>query len=160
MSVEWSMLTLFLAALMLADDPAMVNAPSPAPAVIEQSASTNTAGFTVSVERTGLATVRSAPSTPTIRLPNELATQLFTDLDRAGALGELLAGHCLKSMSFGTTTVVVYGGQRSPDLQCAQDAPERALYDDVRAISQFVMHGMALPRNARAPRFAAAASPG
>jgi hypothetical protein len=42
----------------------------------------------------------------------------------------------MKSMSFGTTTVIAYGGQSSPDLQCAQNAIERTLNDDVNAVLQ------------------------
>jgi hypothetical protein len=69
-------------------------------------------------------------------IPADMVDKLYADLDQAGALDELPVGHCMKSASFGTTTTLQFDGRRSPDLQCAQTADERALGADVRAIAE------------------------
>jgi hypothetical protein len=122
--------------------PSVIAVPGAAPpqmAVIEQSASTNRAGYTITISRTGSAEVRIGASVRTTSVAAATVQALFADLDRAGALGELPVGHCMKSASFGTTTHLVYDGQRSPDLQCPQTADERALGADVRAIADIVL---------------------
>jgi hypothetical protein len=126
-------------------------------AVIERSAATNLAGFSVTVTRAGVATVRSGPTVRYIDQKQELARQLYADLDRAGKLGDLPTGHCMKSASFGTTTTIAYGGQRSPDLQCAQNALERSLNADAQAIFQIATTGM--PAGRPLPTMIAPASP-
>ncbi|HKV38815.1 MAG TPA: hypothetical protein VJX67_06355 [Blastocatellia bacterium] len=65
----------------------------------------------------------------------KLTTKLFEDLDQAAPLSRLPVVHCIKSASFGTTTVVSVGRERSPDLSCpGADHRMEALYKDVEAI--------------------------
>jgi hypothetical protein len=130
---------------------------SPGVAVIERSAATNLAGFSITVTRAGVATVRSGLTNRFIDLKQELARQLYADLDRAGKLGELPTGHCMKSASFGTTTTIAYGGERSPDLQCAQNAVERSLDADAQTILRTATTGM--PQGRSLPTMIAPASP-
>jgi hypothetical protein len=116
--------------------------PAPAPAliddvaVIEQSASTNRPGFSISVTRTGETTVRVGVTSRSTTVATVLAAHLYADIDRAGSLADLPAGHCMKSASFGSTTSITYNGRRSPDLQCAQNTLEHALKSDAQAISR------------------------
>ena len=44
----------------------------------------------------------------------------------------------MKSASFGTATYLSIGGERSPDLECPGNDPERALKTDVDAIVTFL----------------------
>ena len=110
-------------------------------AVITRGSSTNSAGFSIVVPPTGEATVRLGTLTRPVQLDTPSATQLYADLERAGRLDKLPAGHCMKSASFGTTTSIAYRGRNSPDLQCAQNSAERALQADVDAISSQAMRG-------------------
>jgi hypothetical protein len=144
-------LSLLSVALIAAGTPVLADRSSPAidpirqlpgVAVIERSAATNLAGFSITVTRAGAATVRSGPTIRSVDLGQELARQLYADLDRAGRLGDLPTGHCMKSASFGTTTTIAYGGQRSPDLQCAHNAVERSLNEDAQTILQTATSGM------------------
>jgi uncharacterized protein YjlB len=89
-----------------------------------------------------MATVRSGGATRSVQIAVPLAARLFDDLEHAGDLTALPAGACMKSASFGTTTVIAYRGAHSPDLQCAQNATERALQADVAAITAPALDGM------------------
>jgi hypothetical protein len=131
---------------------------SPQIAVITRSASTNRAGFSLVVRPTGAVTARLGTLTQVVHVGTGLVKQLYADLDRAGELDRLPAGHCLKSASFGTTTSIAYKGWSSPDLQCAQNSAERALQSDVDAISTQALKGM--PQRRRTlPVFIRPASP-
>jgi hypothetical protein len=127
----------------------MIAVPSPAPsappasiAVIERGASTNRPGVTVVVPLSGAPTIQFRPSPrrpietapAPIRITPELVTRLYADLVRAGNLDILARGHCMKSASFGTFTSVAFNRQRTPDLECPQNAAERTLRADVDAI--------------------------
>jgi hypothetical protein len=106
---------------------------------IERSPSTNTVGWSIAVGRDGKATVVSGGGFRAVTLQQPLATKLYADLERAAFLAELPSGHCMKSASFGTTTIIAYRGQRTPDLQCALDAPGQALNADAEAIAASVL---------------------
>ncbi len=104
-------------------------------APIRNSGSTNTAGFALTVwsDATGSASVQSA--TPkTFGVPNDLSARFFADIHAAS--DEVApATHCMKSASFGTSTVVQWHGWTSPDLQCPPFSPSLgALASDVNAI--------------------------
>jgi hypothetical protein len=110
-------------------------------AVITNSGSTNTAGYTIDVSSDGSATLAArarmaaAPPAPKkFTIPAGVATQFFADLKSARD-ANIAGGHCMKSASFGTTTHVNWDGWTSPDLECpAGDAASTALERDVRAI--------------------------
>jgi hypothetical protein len=105
-------------------------------AVITNTGSTNTAGYRISVTRSGQATVSRGDQHTTGQIPFALAQKFFADLVAARPLGRLYVQACPKSASFGTSTYAGYGGQQTPDLTCPGDARVRALHDDVAAISQ------------------------
>ena len=104
-------------------------------AVIKDSGSTNTFGYTILLQSGGSATYSTGNGLGSGKVDEALAQKLFNDLAAAGALSGLAAGQCAKSASFGTTTTISFDGQTSPDLQCAGDAKGLALYDDVKGVA-------------------------
>ena len=129
---------------------ASLRAAASAPAVILNSGSTNTAGFRLVVEKSGDAEYKplprkygpqsSAPTGPTRRkLPDALAQRFYSDLEAAKPLASLPRERCMKSASFGTTTIIQFGGEETPDLSCpsAQNSHLRALMRDVEEIRGF-----------------------
>jgi hypothetical protein len=113
--------------------------PTAAPALADtvlilNSGSTNTSSFTVAVSRDGSLDIGIHGSVTKKQVPKKLANQLFADIARAGSLTALPQGHCMKSTSFGTETTIVYNGETSPDLSCAQSNIERTLAADVSAV--------------------------
>ncbi|MGC2128519.1 MAG: hypothetical protein WA629_00360 [Candidatus Aquilonibacter sp.] len=104
-------------------------------ATIRNSGSTNTAGFTIRVWSDASASASVQAATPkTFALPNDLSARFFSDL-HAAANDVAPATHCMKSASFGTSTIVQWHGWSSPDLQCPPfSASLGALAVDVREI--------------------------
>jgi hypothetical protein len=112
-------------------------------AVIVNSGSTNRAGFRVEVDRSGAAVYTSTPrGQPAERVrrnvPDELLRRFYADLEAAHPLSALPAERCAKSVSFGTTTIVELGSERTPDISCpnARNPNTKALMRDVDEIVQ------------------------
>jgi hypothetical protein len=106
-------------------------------AVIANSGSTNTTGFTISIWSDGSGTV-SVPGNPdrSVQFKKDLADRFFTDL-RAASSDTGITTHCMKSASFGTRTVVRWHGWTSPDLQCPPfSGGVQALATDAMQIQQ------------------------
>lgn len=108
---------------------------------IVNSGSTNTAGYSIVVEKSGRADYTSRPrrgqAAEKIRkeIPKTLAERLFRDVEAARPLADLPVRHCAKSVSFGTRTMVVSGDEESPDLSCgSDDRRAQALAADVREV--------------------------
>ncbi|GAC1408870.1 MAG: hypothetical protein NVSMB64_17540 [Candidatus Velthaea sp.] len=112
------------------------SAPYPASvAVIQDSGSTNTAGYTIAVHRSGRIDVLMAHAPVTHpKIAAKLVARLYTDLARTGPVAALPAEACMKSVSFGTRVTLAYGGQQSPDLSCAENDAVRMLSGDANAI--------------------------
>ncbi|HEY7337001.1 MAG TPA: hypothetical protein VH639_19060 [Bryobacteraceae bacterium] len=119
-------------------------------AVILNSGSTNTAGFRLVVDKSGDAEYipmprkygpqGGSPTEPTRRkLPDVLVQRFYSDLEAAKPLSGLPKERCMKSASFGTTTIVQFGGEETPDLSCptAQNPHTKALMRDVDEISGY-----------------------
>lgn len=98
-------------------------------ALIINSGSTNTAGFRIEVSQSGDATytpaarrggqLPEAQNKPATRqVPSAAVKKFFADIEAAKPLTSLPRGACMKSASFGTTLVVQYEGQTTPDLSC------------------------------------------
>lgn len=104
-------------------------------AVILNTGSTNSAGYTIKLWSDGsaqYAIVRGPIKA--FSVPEALADRFFTDVKAARANGRQLQ-HCMKSVSFGTRTIVRWHGWISPDLQCPPfTAPVAVLAQDVSAI--------------------------
>ena len=126
-------------------------------ATIINTGSTNTTGYQIILQPSGrvrYAVTRRGMDVPTQvqhgQISRPQAAQFFRDLWAAMPLTELPAGHGMKSTSFGTSTVVVFKGQRSPDLSFPADAQARALKADVTAIAAALKLGNA-PRRPAGP---------
>jgi hypothetical protein len=116
-------------------------------AVIVDSGSTNTAGFRITVERSGQASYTAMPRRANLqtqgqatskkrKLPKDLIRRFYSDLEAAKPLAELPGGGCMKSVSFGTILTVEMAGQRTPDLSCGDhdNARLKALIEDTHEI--------------------------
>ncbi len=138
MSTHNNVLVLGAAGLMFAALPALAKAPQKAKpkaapaetAVIENTGSTNTKGYQITVSSTGGATMDGKE----LGLPMAMNKQFFHDLAAAMPLSSLPARHGMRSASFGTQTFITYKGQRSPDLTFGGDARATALKADIDAI--------------------------
>ncbi len=123
-------------------------------AVITNSGSTNTAGFTIKVWSDGSAAEgpsgRSATSTgPAKRfnVPTDLTRSFFAHVKAARDAGAASEGGCMKSASFGTRLTVQWHGWTSPDLSCpSSDATLQALAADVARLQAMAKPSTALRR--------------
>jgi hypothetical protein len=124
---------------------------SPNDAVIVDSGSTNTIGYTIVIHPDYSAQVTLDGALPRdATLPAADAESLFAKLAAAAPLDALAHGHCMKSASFGTSRRVAYAGKVSPDLTCAGDEQARELAGAVGAI----VADLGIPRGAlRHPNF-------
>ena len=154
-------LALPAAAMLLAALPAIAGqkhhafAPS---AIIENTGSTNTKGYTIQVYPNGGVEYHMgtnlAPEMPldpvTEPLPKAQVKKFFADLAAAMPLTSLPVHHGMRSASFGTATYITYKGQKSPDLTFASDPRTVALKADIDAIMKTLSVGNA-PRRPLPP---------
>ena len=110
-------------------------------AVIENSGSTNTTGYKITVSSGGSAQVDGR----TLVVPPAACKKLFADLAAALPLTGLPARRGMRSASFGTSTTITYKGQRSPDLTFGGDPRVAALKADIDAVTQ-ALHVSSRPR--------------
>ncbi len=97
-------------------------------ATIVNSGSTNRPGFRIVIDRSGAAEFKATPRRRAVQLeaitpmkmaiPRALADRLYVDLKTAGPLAALPASRCMKSVSFGSTLKIEFGGEQTPDLSC------------------------------------------
>lgn len=96
---------------------------------IVNSGSTNTAAYTIELQRNGLVqwmitprfqpVLSSSTSSPNrSRIPTVRAKNIFQEIEQAFPFTQYEPVFCIKSISFGTTLSVVYNGQQSPDFNC------------------------------------------
>jgi hypothetical protein len=112
-------------------------------AVIVNSGSTNSYGYSIQVWSDGKASVTlkenggAAVSTPkAFTVPATTAARFFSDL-AAARKGNATTVPCMKPVSFGTSTHVTWQGWTSPDLTCPpKDQLGDALVKDVDEIRQ------------------------
>ncbi len=121
-------------------------------AVIDNTGSTNTFGYTITVTATKGTYHISSVSNGGKDTSNEagmpsgvqpLVAHLFTDLNAAMPLTSLPVRHGMRSASFGTRTTITYKGQTSPDLTFASDPRSAALKADVDSITKALHVGNA-----------------
>lgn len=116
-------------------------------AAILNSGSTNTIGYRVYVAPSGAVNYVDGNGQKQGTLSPRLKNKFFKDLKAAMPLSNLaVAKSCMKSTSFGTSTVVVLGGERSPDLSCPGNKQAQALANDIMAITK-LLHISNLPRS-------------
>jgi hypothetical protein len=127
-------------------------------AVIVNSGSTNSYGYTIAVGPDGSATATlqerggaPAGAPKAFALSAATTARFFADL-AAARKGNAADVPCMKSASFGSTTHVTWQGWVSPDLSCPPSGQlERALAADVDAIRQAAGIS-AMPLRNAAPR--------
>ena len=96
--------------------------PGPGDAVIHNSGSTNTTGYTILVHPDATAELVQNGTAATKPIGKAQAASLFEKLKAAGPLDELATGRCMRSASFGTITTISYAGRTSGDIGCGGDA--------------------------------------
>ncbi len=102
-------------------------------AVITQSRSTNTRGYTVTIHNDGSATAEVEGTTfegraepprsqqfPAGTIDTKTLRNLLTEI---ADVSKIPTGGCAKSVSFGTRTEITYAGKTSGDLQCIRQGP-------------------------------------
>ena len=117
-----------------------VAAASPDTAMIVNSGSTNSYGYSITVRSDGNATATlqvrgaAAGTTKAFTIPAATVERFFADL-AAARKGNATTSPCMKSASFGTSTHITWQGWVSPDLSCPPSgALGQALDADVDAI--------------------------
>ena len=136
------LLALTAAGLLLAALPALAKS-KPVPvqtAVIVNTGSTNTFGYTITVSlmptRFHVISVSNNgrdnnSGSGTLKQMEARVPRLFADLDAAMPLTSLPVRHGMRSASFGTQTFIIYKGQKSPDLNFAAAPRALALKMDI-----------------------------
>lgn len=115
--------------------------------IIENTGSTNFSGYKMVVAPSGEVTVTSfgriSPMGHQVftqglyHLPQASARKLLGDLNSALPFSGA-PGSCVKSVSFGTATYVIFKGQKSPDIQCLRNGPQyvQDVFNIQRAIAR------------------------
>jgi hypothetical protein len=111
-------------------------------AVIVDSGSTNRPGFRITIDRAGNADVvsmaKTGPAKPQRRTLSPAMQKRFeADLAAARPLPSLPAVHCMKSVSFGSTLTLIFGGEQTPDLSCG-DGGNAAMGNLIRDVNEIV----------------------
>jgi len=108
----------------------------PVVATINTTDSTNRRGYRISLARDGRAEVSVGNSLTTRYVDRDLAERFFADLVAATPLSQLsIDVGCVRSTSFGRSTYVSFGSERTPDLSCPGGPRAQVLRDDVAAIA-------------------------
>ncbi len=128
--------------------PAGAQSPDLKTVTIVNSGSTNRAGFRIVIDDSGAAAWTSSrrrfgpenaqTAEPVQRkLPRASVDRLFADLTAARPLASLPAAHCGKSVSFGSTLTVLFGGEQTSDLSCG-DGGNAAMRDLIHDVNEIV----------------------
>lgn len=107
--------------------------------VITDTGSTNRPGLSISIGTRGHAVIESRRGAKVrLRIESELQHRFMEHVEAAAPLNELKVNHCMKSVSFGSSTFITYQGSRSPDLSCPnqQDPHAAALQKDLDEIME------------------------
>jgi hypothetical protein len=113
--------------------------------VVTNSGATNLIGYRLLISPDGAVSFASGDGEGNTTLTPALRAALSRDLAAAKPLAGLSPGHCAKSASFGTSTTIAVGGDRSPDISCPGSAQAQALESDITAIAEF-LHVRNVPR--------------
>ena len=114
--------------------------------VITDTGSTNMLGFRIIIGRNGEASYSSGEGHGSAQLPGSIFSRLKFDVVMAQPLSHVRARtDCMKAMSFGSSTFVALGDERSEDLTCPASPKGEALKSDVEAVTQY-LHVRNVPR--------------
>lgn len=109
--------------------------------LITDTGSTNTFGYRVTIDASGVAAFSSGAGSGRTTLPGLLFAQLKHDIAAASPLASLTPPACMKSASFGTSTFISIGSDRSPDLSCPGTDKVQALEQDISQIVEYLKIG-------------------
>jgi hypothetical protein len=128
--------------------------PNPAPRttiVITNSGSTNTIGYRIVIAPDGQASFASGEGTGVATMPLPILDQLDADVAAAAPLATLPPGSgCARSVSFGTSTFIAVGSDRSPDLTCAGNEIAQKVKTDIHTVVEYLnLHNV--PRSTGKP---------
>ncbi len=115
-------------------------------AVILNTGSTNSLGYRIVVQSSGVAEYVAGDTRAKARVSAAMAAKFFTDLRAGMPMSKLPIMGCMKSASFGTSTFAWWRGERSGDLECAGDAHGKVLAADVAEIARELKIETRLPR--------------
>lgn len=123
---------------------------------IVQSRSTNSRGFRVVIYRDGSATATingagfvthaDEPRAQSYPAGSVEVNKLGSLLEKIGDVSRIPTGHCAKSVSFGTTTTIMYAGKTSGDLQCLREMSpggDSSSFGNAQELKQFVQTTLA-----------------
>jgi len=110
--------------------------PSADAGLIENSGSTNFAGFKIALEPNGNALIGEPSGVRRGTVARATTNWFFSHLAADGPLERIAVAHCLKPVSFGSTTTVTWMGHVTPDLSCAGGPAAGELNRTVRAIER------------------------
>jgi hypothetical protein len=114
--------------------------------VITDTGSTNMIGYRIVIGRNGEASYTSGDSHGSTQLPEPIFSKLKYDVVMAQPLSHVRASpNCMKPASFGDSTFIALGGERSEDLSCTASTKGKTLKDDVEAVTLF-LHVRDAPR--------------
>lgn len=130
-------------------------------AVIVNSGSTNTRPYRVVVSPDGHALVWvEGEAVRKATLSQKTSASFFSHLASAMPLAKIAQVPCMKSASFGSSTIVQYKGERSPDLTCGIEGASAKLAADVANItSELKVVTLGRFRHSVVPQPAAPAAP-
>ncbi|MEH2243460.1 hypothetical protein [Nostoc sp.] len=115
-------------------------------AVILNSGSTNTIGYRIYVSQSGEVNYVDGKGSNQGKLSEKLTEKFFRDLKVGEPLSNLPVRGCVKSVSFGTSTIIRLAGQQSQDISCPGNAKAQRLDNDVIAITK-ALNVVNIPRS-------------
>jgi len=115
-------------------------------AIVVNSGSTNFMGYQIAVAPSGSVSYVMGKKSGKGQLTATLTQKFFQDIKAAMPLSQLPKQGCIKSTSFGTSTVIILGSERSPDVSCPGNPKQMALNEDAEAIAKLLKIGK-VPRN-------------
>ncbi len=122
----------------------------PGAAVITNSGSTNSAGYTLVIVPDGSATVRQYEGVTKATVAGAQTRWLFGRLRSAGPLDSLGLERCMKSASFGSRTTIAWNGSTTGDVSCSDDDASRELVRTINVIvTQLAVPTLRRPRRVR-----------
>ncbi|MBD5633370.1 MAG: hypothetical protein IAI49_02725 [Candidatus Eremiobacteraeota bacterium] len=116
--------------------PASSPAPALAPGDVEivNSGSTNTAGFRIDVHPDATVDVHQFGETVRKSVDRAQVDELMAKVKAGAPFSEPASAHCMRSVSFGTTTKVTYDGRTTGDIGCGAGPAGQDLSRTVHAI--------------------------
>ncbi len=114
--------------------------------VITDTGSTNMLGYRIVIGRNGAASYASGEGRGSAQLPASIFSRLKFDVVMAQPLSHVRASpDCMKAVSFGSSTFIALGDEKSEDLTCPASAKGEALKSDVESVTAF-LHVRNVPR--------------